>query len=203
MRIFYWIGYVLDRLDLGGWILLLSGWAIVASTVLVPAWRSVCEMEYQTDELQIRLDLLSRQRENYEGFIEAYEDGDPLLMQRLAWHQLHVKPPEAELLSPAPLIDAPPDPINVDRWVQPLDVVPLPKPHRVDPLADAPFINSRLAELLTGPRRPYVLGLGGLLILLSLVLNPQPHVVSRSSDAAGDDEDEAFDDDAEYEDGDN
>jgi len=96
------------------------------------------------------------------------------LMERLAWHQLRLKPAEAQILGgnlPG-VIDQ--ETGTVDQWVQPLDIVAPPTYSGTDPIRDAPFIHSRLAELLTGPRRPYVLAFGGMLIMFSLVLNPNP-----------------------------
>ncbi|MBI1375041.1 MAG: hypothetical protein GC159_20170 [Phycisphaera sp.] len=193
MRVFRFFGYVLDRLDVGGWLLLLSGVAIVAATVLVPTWRSVLEMQAQVDQLQVRCDLLHRQLENYNAFKREYEAGNPLLMQRLAWQQLRLKPPGAEMLDSVQLsAELKPEPVNVEQWVQPMDVIETPYVHGNDPLRDAPFIHSRLAALITGPHRPYVLALGGFLILLSLVLNPTP-CVDRDDDTELDADE--FDDD--------
>lgn len=170
------LGRSLDRLDAGGWLLLLLGAAIVAAAVLAPAWLDVQRVAAQHARLHRHAQRLRIQQRNYGDFVRAIQRGDPMLIRRLAWDQLNLKPVGARVLRPAGL-----NPVDrsatIDRWVQP-DLPPLRRP--AEGLA---VPETRLTRLLTGEPRPWVIAFGGWLMLTGLMLTPPRSAPARTASA--------------------
>ena len=160
------IGDTLDRFDAAGWLLLLAGVAVVALTALAPAYLDTRELAAQCRVMTRQARLLDGQHENYIQLVHAVRENDPLLIQRVAWQQLHVKPPGAKPLAWYYPAAAGPPP-SVEQWVQPIAPPLRPEVPRLD------HPDTRLMRLITGPPRPWVLAFGGWLILLGLMINPQ------------------------------
>ncbi|MDH3585046.1 MAG: hypothetical protein OER86_12610 [Phycisphaerae bacterium] len=151
-----------DR-DLGSWALLLAGAGLLALAVLLPARQAMLQRQAVRDRLEWTAAALEIRRANYEAFLRAARRAEPLLVQRLAWQHLHVKPVGARLLTPGPG-DSTWATVGVDQWVRPAALPPPP----AGPAAAAP---SRLQRLLTGDSRMWVVGFGGWMILCGLLLN--------------------------------
>lgn len=154
---------MLDRCDAGGWLLLLTGCAVMSMTLLAPAWVDVRQLADQRNALDNDLRRIHAQVGNYIAFTQAIQDGDPILLQRLAWHQLHLKPagaipldglgPADQLMSQTP-----------DQWLRPVVYEPAPDIAPLPPLPD-----TRFTRLILGPARPWVLALGAWLVLFGLL----------------------------------
>lgn len=158
---------VLDRHDAAGWLLMLLGAAIVAATVLAPPWLDLQRMQKQDRVLQRRAHRIQLQQQNYHAFIRAVERADPMIIQRLAWHHLNLKPAGTHTIRPNVPVERGPIP-SVHRWVRP-NLPPLPTTSEA-----AAIPETRLVRLLIGPPRPWVLAFGGWLVLIGLMVNPTP-----------------------------
>jgi len=156
----------LDRYDVGGWLMLVSGFVIIAVTALAPAWRDVSSLEVQRRQLHRQVALLQIQEQNYHAFVRAVDRNDPLLLKRLAWDQLRQRPVGGRLLMRTTMTG--PAAPSIDRWVQPA-AMPL-NTSRADAMLAA---DSKLMRLISGPSRPWVVAFGGWLLLMGLLLNPQ------------------------------
>ncbi|MCC6680264.1 MAG: hypothetical protein IT445_05110 [Phycisphaeraceae bacterium] len=82
-----------------GWLVLLCGMTILAGAVLVPQWWSNREQTARRDLMTRQLQQMDDQRLRYSQFHAALEEDDPLLLERLAYSQLHWRPAEGELWS--------------------------------------------------------------------------------------------------------
>ncbi len=154
-------GDALDRADLGGWLMLLLGFIIIAATVFAPPFIDNLKLQAQNDVLRRQADILQLRHQNYLAFNRAVERGEPVLIQRIAWQQLHLKPVGTEPLER-------PDPRNVsksiDAWMDP--------PISGIPLTAVTTPDTRLVRLLTGKTRPWVLAFGGWLLLMGAIVRP-------------------------------
>lgn len=159
---FIQLSRLLDRMDVGGWTMLACGVVIVAATVLTPAWLETEQLRAQRDRLAYQAQLLATMDGNYATLIKHVEQGDPLLLQRLAWSEFQLKTVGTEPICDPEVIQ----PVHLERWVAPEGVEP---PARTVASWHA---DSRLLRLLTGKPRPWVLAFGAWLILMGLLLNP-------------------------------
>ncbi len=132
---------------LPGWMLLISGLAIVAATVLTPTWMSLREVDWQRQVMREQIERLERQRERYAQFHAALVDDDPVLLERLAYTQLRYQPVEAMLMAEADALDA-----SIAAY--------LAEPAQGVLPARPPTIDTRLVRLTTGPTRAPLLAAG-------------------------------------------
>lgn len=175
------LGDLLDRIDLGGWLLLSLGIAIVGATVLTPAWLEVQSMAAQRDMLAYQSAALKHKAEAYRELIAEIEKGEPILMQRLAWREFQLKPIAAEPVCEDPSVRGP----RVDEWIRTTDAPPPPEPTVAYWHQD-----SRLLRMLTGSPRPWVLAFGGWLLMMGLLLNP---MMRSHAEPGGEEADEGVD----------
>jgi len=75
-----------------GWVFLLSGLSLVAMGMLVPAWIEVRDLAWQRDVMRAQAGSLIKQEEGYSQFHAALATDDPILLERLAFHNLRLKP---------------------------------------------------------------------------------------------------------------
>ncbi len=89
----------MDRVleESAGWLVLLCGMTILAGVVLMPQWWSNRQLDARRDLMARQLELMDDQRQRYEEFNSALAADDPLLLERLAYSQLHWRPAEGEL----------------------------------------------------------------------------------------------------------
>jgi hypothetical protein len=155
-------GDFLDRIDVGGWLMLSLGVFIIALTVLAPAYLDVRKLQAQHEVLHRQASLLLIRQQNYIAFARALERGDPLLIQRVSMQQLHLKPVGTDPLDDA---SAAPTSKSIDGWMNPqLDAIPI---------SSLTLPDTRLVRLVTGPPRPWVLAFGGWLVLMGLLITPK------------------------------
>lgn len=83
---------------LAGWLLLILGVCLLGAVVLMPVWIKAGDLTRQTNVLQVQAEHLSSQQSAYERFYEALLQRDPVLLRRLAYHHLGLKPAGATLL---------------------------------------------------------------------------------------------------------
>jgi len=81
-----------------GWILLLSGLALLGVTLLAPAWTSQQQLVWQRDVMQAQFTHLQAQQQRYAEFYEAIQNDDPVLLEHLAYTQMRFKPAGKQLL---------------------------------------------------------------------------------------------------------
>jgi len=174
---------------LPGWTLLIGGMFILAATVVMPAWRECRYLDWQLEVMRRQTDALARQVDAYEAFQRAVEDHDPIVLKRLAYHQLRAKPRGARLLmttkttkrrpkirvaagtSAAPLV-RPTSPLEqtehgsfIEAWLH----QPLPRVGREIP--SFRWVDSRLTRLTLGPPRLMVALFGMVCLLAGLVFH--------------------------------
>jgi hypothetical protein len=157
------MGKLMERADAGGWMMMLAGVAILAITILAAPLIELRAMQHQHDMLAEKAQTLQRQHDSYTQIVEGLDatSPDPLLVQRLAWFELHLKP-----VGTHPLGDRlPGDPdhgAHFERWES---LSAARTPAAVGP--DIP--QSRLVRLTTGRKRPLVLVLGTVLIGMGMI----------------------------------
>ena len=154
----------LDRIDLAGWLLMLCGVVVVGSTVLIPAYLDREDLRRQNEAMAAQLQLLKKQHQAHQDFKTAITSNDSQLLKRLGWEYLNLKPADAE----RSIMDAG----RAESWKHPAaattDLPPIPEPAPRGRAA-----SSLLIRYTTGQTtRPWVMGLGGWLILMGVLLNP-------------------------------
>ena len=163
---------------LSGWLPLVAGMTLVGMTVITPEWLGWRELRWQRDMLALQAKGLSEQRAGYAGFYDAVMADDPVLLERLAFTQLHIKPADKRLLDGVGNVWAgdkavavgggltegtawtDQGPGEIESWL----AVPLPVVGR--DIATLQPMNTRLTRL-TGGRSRYVLLAVGMICLLA------------------------------------
>ncbi len=158
----------LDRIDVAGWLLLLVGLTIAAIVVAMPAWLDVLDLRAQHATLKSQADLIDRQCEDHRAFRESLSQNDPVLLRRLAWHHLALKPGNVLALDSTP---EQAQQLSADQWRHPASMLSRPPaiPH---PIPRSAHAQTRLARLVTGSSRPWVMALGLWLTFCGLFLRP-------------------------------
>jgi hypothetical protein len=153
---------------LPGWMFFSAGLVLIGLTVLVPLQSNLAQMQWRRDVMQDQARHLGRQVSSYTDFHSALTGDDPILLQRLAYHQLNLKPAGTDPLAP----------ISGQRSAAARDtgreVGPSIEAMLYEPLPDkgqppaAP--NSRLYRLAQGPKRVAVLAIGLVFVYVGLML---------------------------------
>jgi hypothetical protein len=174
---------------LPGWMLMLSGAALLAAAVLIPAWMETRELDWQRRVMEVQVEQLHQQEQLYRGFLEAVESDDPVVLQRLAFSQLHLKPRGSV---PMGMVDAGREPRTVLFATDVEDIVACSirvhesMDRRTSASVDAalyrgvskegedfaslPPLQSRLGRVCTGPARFAVAGAAVLCLSASILL---------------------------------
>jgi hypothetical protein len=150
-----------------GWLYLLSGIALVAATILIPAVRDLDDVRHQRDRALVleehRLERLRR----YQGYLDALDRREPALIIALAASQLNQIPRGRTLILEGPESTAA---ASVFAELEPPPPV-LPERH---------YPRSILFRWTTSERgRPWLLAAGGVCLLMGLLprarLRPGSH----------------------------
>lgn len=153
----------LERIDAGGWLLLVAALLVIAPALLLPAWREVTQLRAQKRALAAKLTATHDRTASTHRIISGIENADPLVLTRLAWHELHLKPAGAR-----PLGDI--MPVNIDERPTLRPQLLAPAVPAVTMTADAG--STVLGKLVAGPHRPafFIVGaaLAGAGLLTSL-----------------------------------
>ena len=149
-----------------GWLFVLAGVAILALTLLLPAWLKLRDLKWHHGLMQAQADRMTQQSVRYEQLLFALESDDPLLMRRLAYQHFHLKPRNATLLTADhDLADgASPQTLGVESWLH----LELPEVGRDYP--EQSSINTRLVRLTAGPKRLLLFIAGGLCLAVGLFM---------------------------------
>jgi hypothetical protein len=142
-RLLRQFGDLLDRIDLAGWTLTLSGMVVVAATIITPAYLEAKAIEAQCVVLRQVKHRTIAHHANYVAFSEALRDNDPVLLERLAWHHLRMQPSGAQTLDTLETLEDPWVVPSVDKWV-----APPPGQITIPEAIDLP--DSTLVRLITG-----------------------------------------------------
>jgi len=112
-----------------GWALLISATGLIGLAIVGRPYATVRQLAWQRGLMTQQAERLGEQLDHYRQIQVALQQRDPALLQRLAYHYLHVKPTDCEqVLAPA-ATDADDRATTVDDWVyQPLPVVGLDYP---------------------------------------------------------------------------
>lgn len=145
-----------------------AGVVLVAAVLLLPAYQENREVAWQRDLLRLQADRLGEQNDGYHETVAALEGEDPVLLERLAYTYLHLKPKGTILLEDMDQGIAQADTMQtVEQWLQrPMPEVgvdfasldPMPRPLQT------------AHRLVTGPTRHMVLLLGIVLVALGIML---------------------------------
>lgn len=147
----------LFRFD-AGWLYLVSGCALIAATVLIPATRDLREAQWHRDRALAVEQWRSKRLENYSAYLDALDRGDESLALSLAQTQLNLAPEGKQALVDVSQ-DWPGD-ASVFDALEP-EFAPAIRPQEASTL---------LGRLATGERsRLWLLALGGMLLLVGLM----------------------------------
>jgi hypothetical protein len=156
---------------LPGWMFMVSGMVLVAAALLAPAWREGQRMKWQLDLMSLQADALVKQGESYHQFHEALASDDPVLLERLAYLHLRLKPAGTETLDTQAaaqwLMDARENNRTGAFSIEAMLHQPLPRAGVDYPVPDPP--QSRLVRLTTGTYRLAILLVGGLCLAVGLM----------------------------------
>ena len=155
-----------------GWLMLIAGVALIATTIIIPAQRELEQAQF----FKSRVDAIAKHRsdrlKNYTDYIAALDRGDPAVVEALASRQKNMARVGLELILPArpegqtDLLTNSKVPLSASTLPE-LEPAPLrlPEPPKIDP--------AKLSSLERWARddnaRPMVLLAGGGCILLGLL----------------------------------
>ncbi|MEX0653341.1 MAG: hypothetical protein WD534_01245 [Phycisphaeraceae bacterium] len=166
---------------LPGWLFLIGALTLLALMLLTPAWLHGREMAWKQQFMQAQLEHLEAQQQRYQQFHAALQSHDPVLLERLAFTHLRLKPADKQLLDPAgstAMVATPSGPAGsatpgdrlpsaaVEAWLaEPMPVVgeDVPAPHRLE---------TRLTRLVQGRSRLGIIVAAMLCLLGSLWYGP-------------------------------
>src|SRR5688572_27063739 len=85
---------------LPGYLLIFSGMALLAMALMVPAWMESRELAWQVSLMELQAKRLADQENSYREFNTALAEDDPVLLERLAFYHLRLKPAGSTPLDP-------------------------------------------------------------------------------------------------------
>lgn len=92
-----------------GWMFLISGLTLLGLALVMPEWQRVEDLRWKRDLMRQQVARLEAQQQRYELFHQALKADDPIVLERLAFTQLRMKP-----VGKQPLVKAAPDPVAQD-----------------------------------------------------------------------------------------
>lgn len=157
---------IVDRIFgvLPDWMFLASGLALLSLALVTPNWLACGELAKQRDLMRLQAERLSDQKARYQEFYDSLAVDDPVLLERLAFTQLGLKPvgkqvldqpefqglDETEAQRRAELVATS---ASIDKWL----LEPLPEPGIDTPAYG--HVDSRLVRLTTTvPMRAGMIG---------------------------------------------
>jgi len=140
-----------------GWLFLLAGIALLAAIVLVSAADDLAETRYARDTALVLRDLHAERLARHEAYLAAIDDANPAVIEQLTVTQLNALTPGKKSL--------PGTAIPVSRTASVFGE--LEPPARPAPRRDR--VGSALERWATGDGRIWMIGAGGLLLLLGVL----------------------------------
>jgi len=174
---------------LASWLPVVGGMTLLGMVLITPQWLDWRELAWQRDVLEFQAERLQTQRERYTRFYEALSADDPVLLERLAFTQLRLKPigkrvmPDLFVDGPTPNRPAisnassvirqhPAEPFNPPREAEAIEAwLASPQPIVGRDIPTLAPMNTRLTRLTQGPAK-YVLLMVAILCLTAGLL---PH----------------------------
>lgn len=92
---------MIDRLaaELSDWMFLTSGLTLLALALITPTWLACRDLAFQRDLMAMQLERFESQHGRYRNFHAALQQDDPILLERLAFTQLGLKPSGKQVLA--------------------------------------------------------------------------------------------------------
>ncbi|RLS64839.1 MAG: hypothetical protein DWH97_07555 [Planctomycetota bacterium] len=159
-----------------GWPFVVAGLGLLVCGVLIPAQRDLQGLQNTLKIHRALEDQSLRQRTAYDRFLVDLDQGDEQLIRRLAASQLNLMPEDERSLLLTSSMNA-----TVTDWIEASEPVDLPNP--------APYPDSLLARLATGPRRLWVLACGAFLVFVGLMLAPSTRATATQDEPTESDND--------------
>ena len=160
---------------LPGWVFVISGLTLIGLTVLLPVKRNLDQMQWRRELMRVQAGRMGEQETAYGQFHAALASDDPILLQRLAYYQLHLKPAGTEPLLPPPALSSrsatPAD--SGSQWqhtptIEALLHRPLPWEGAGRRPPQPP--DSRLNRLTRGPKRLVIMAIGLVFVYVGMLL---------------------------------
>lgn len=85
--------------ELSDWMFLTSGLTLLALALITPTWLACRDLAFQRDLMAMQLERFETQHERYGNFHAALKADDPILLERLAFTQLGLKPSGKQVLA--------------------------------------------------------------------------------------------------------
>ena len=181
-RFFHLVDVVLRPVP--GWMFVLCGLALVAIGILVPAWEESRKLAWELDLMREQQRRLAAQEQSFKQFDDALAADDPIVIERMAYLQLRLKPIgtdpiEARIRNQIPqragAPGMPADPAHppLPPSVEQLLYKEMPQPGVNYP--DYQPINTRLTRLATGWSRLALMAVGLLFIAGGLLASNTRH----------------------------
>ncbi len=204
-RLTAWLAAVPD------WLFLSAGLSIVVASLILPPWLANRKLAWQLEVMQQQAAHLAQQESSFGELLGALESHDPVMLERLAYEYLRLKPVGATVLTASdnssagtgsaerfgasgPLMQPvdhrieslePLAPMAIEAWV----AKPMPHAAAYEP------IRSKLVTTTTGPKRTILLVAGLLLIVIALLptTNSAASASMHAINARDDDVDDDYD----------
>jgi hypothetical protein len=156
-----WKNLLLDvACQLPGWAFLAIGLTVLALTLLVPAYMQNRGLTWQRGLQHLQAQRLMEEEQGYRNLLAALDANDPVLIERLAYHYLRLKPAGAMLVSNRPGVPAP----AIERFSTPDAWVQQPMPRVGEDYPSYSPLQSPIVGVIFSPVRVLLLA-GGLLCL--------------------------------------
>jgi len=158
---------------LPGWFFLVCGLALIGLAVLLPVRRGLIQMQWRRDLMQMQTDRLARQCDSYDQFHAALTSDDPIVLQRLAYYQLHLKPAGTAPLTPPGTATSDDDSGDMHEWDDmPTIEALLHRPVPQEGVNCRPPVppDSRLTRLTSGTSRLILLAVGVTFVYVGMLL---------------------------------
>jgi len=148
----------LVRID-PGWLFIVAGLTMVFAIILIPPQIQLHTMRQRLDLLRAEEAAAIDRLRAYSDFIVALDEGEEVLIRRLAAAQLNrIRADESPVLIAASANQP------VTEWIE--STVERPA------VLTRPYPQTRLTDLVTGPHRHWALAASALCLFIGLVLGP-------------------------------
>ena len=151
--------------------LLVGGCAMLTAGVLVPVHQQVNALEWQAAVMRVQATQVGEQADDYRRFADALAADDPVLLERLAYHHMRMKPVDRELVfSEVTAVDT--DNASAPPPVEPFEsLLHRPIARVGEELPEFAHADTRLTRLVRGPTH-YLLLLAGVFCVIAGFLLP-------------------------------
>jgi hypothetical protein len=142
-----------------GWLFIIAGLAMIASAMLIPPHEQLHELREQVASLDTQEDRSHARLRAYSDFLSTLDEEDEVLLKRLVAAQLNLIPSNE-----VPVLVAASATEPVTTWIE--------STVREEPHIPSEYPRTRLADLVTGPDRQWVLGGSCICLFMGILLGP-------------------------------